>query len=154
MEQTINTLLLPMRGFHVVLPQALVAEITQRPQVRAMSGAPQWMLGTFDWRANRVPLLRFESLCGRGRGEGRPSPRIAILYGLEGMEGLAFYAMELYAIPHPLILREDMLSDDAEAGAGDGVVARHIRIGGQPAVIPDAPGIEHRIHGQVTGVHS
>lgn len=149
MEQTINTLLLPMRGFHVVLPQTLVAEITQRPQVRAVREAPQWMLGTFDWRAARVPLLRFESLCGGEPGEGRPSTRIAILYGLEG---LAFYAMELHAIPHPLILREDMISDDANAGLGEGVVARHIRIGGQPAVIPNAVGIERRIHDQVTGL--
>jgi chemosensory pili system protein ChpC len=153
MEQTINTLLLPLRGFHVVLPQALVAEITQRPQVRAVREAPQWMLGTFDWRATRVPLLRFESLCERGRSEGRPSTRIAILYGLEGMDGLAFYAMELHAIPHPLILREDMLSDAAQTGAGDGVVVRDIRIGGQPAVIPDAAAIERRIHDRVMGVH-
>jgi chemosensory pili system protein ChpC len=152
MEQTINTLLLPMRGFHVVLPQALVAEITQRPEVRAVREAPQWMLGTFDWGATRVPLLCFESLCGRGRGEGRTSSRIAILYGLEGIGGLAFYAMELHAIPHPLILREDMLGDDAQAGAGDGVVSHAIRIGGQPAVIPDAAGIERRIHDQVVGV--
>ena len=144
-DQPISTLLLPMNGFYSVLPQATIVEVTQRPDVELVTDSADWLMGIFDWRSERVPLLSFETLCRRQAAERQAKSHIVVLYALEGIPDLVFYALDLSAIPHPVTLQPNMISDSNEEPISSKFIARNIQIVGQPGVIPDLKRIEYKI---------
>ncbi len=147
-EQSIASLLLPMNGFHLVLPQSTITEIIARPEVAPVGGAPGWMRGIFVWRAEQVPLISFEEICGLQTAETREDSRIAVLYALEKMSGLVFYALEMVSIPRPLSLTlESMIEREGDDDCQ--VIARHVFANDLSAVIPDLPCIENMIREQL-----
>ena len=149
-EQVINSLLLPMNGFHIILPQAMVAEITHRPEsASACEYTAGWFKGLFHWRSEQVPLISFEGLCDREDGRAHKSMRIAIIHALEGISNLVFYAFELRAIPHPLTLRRDSLQRVRDKAGDCDYIASNALFGGHKAVIPNLQQIEQKLYEQL-----
>ncbi len=149
-EQVINGLLLPLNGFHIILPQVMVAEITYRPEAAsARDYTADWFKGLFQWRSQQVPLISFESLCDREDGRGRKSMRIAIIHALQGISNLVFYAFELRAIPYPLTLRHDSLQSATGSAKTCDYIASNALFGGHKAVIPDLKQIERKLYEQL-----
>lgn len=149
-EQIINSLLLPMNGFHIILPQSMVAEITHRPELTsAKDDSADWLQGFFLWRSEQVPLISFEGLCEMEDSRTRSSMRIAVIHALEEISSLVFYAFELRAIPHPLTLRHDSLQSARDNAGGCNYIAANALFGGHKAVIPDLKRIERKLSEQL-----
>ncbi len=149
LDNAISTLLLPMNGFFSILPQAAIVEVAQRPAVDEVKNSADWLSGMFDWREERVPLLSFEKLCGRPAAAQESNSRVVVLYALEEFRGLVYYALDLYAIPHPAALQVDMIADANEDLISGQYVARNVEIGGHPGVIPDLKQIEYSIQAEL-----
>jgi chemotaxis signal transduction protein len=149
---TLHALLLPLNGFHLILPQPTVAEIALRPgDIGSVPGTPDWLVGVFSWRAERVPLVSFEGMCGEPAAGARKSRHIAILHALDDGD-LVYYAVELKAIPHPVLLTPASLAASADEGAGHDVIAVQTSIGGHRAVIPALDKIEQLLREQLGAV--
>ena len=58
------TLLIPMSGEQLVLPNVTVAEIIPYIEPQAHNDKPDWYLGVFNWRNIDVPLVSFETING------------------------------------------------------------------------------------------
>lgn len=138
-----------MNGFYSILPQATIVEVSQRPEVDFVPDSAHWLSGIFNWRSERVPLLSFEKLCGRQAATRETNSCIVVLYALEGLRGLVFYALDLYAIPHPAALHADMIADANDELISNEFIARNIQIGGQTGVIPDLKRIEYTIQAEL-----
>lgn len=144
----INSLLIPLAGRPMLLPQAAVAEVIKPVPLRELPGSASWLDGVFDWRREQVPLVSVDEMC-----EGAPPPalpsRYVVLYGVDGHPGLGFYALKAYGIPRSLKANADsLLKGDAE-GFDCELVSAHVLSDGQPAFIPDLSAIEGLIRAQL-----
>lgn len=150
-DQKLHTLLLPLHGFHLVLPQPTIAEIVPRPQVSPAAGSPDWLIGHFKWRAETVPLISFESMSGQAGGAAaKKHACAAVLYALGDFPNLPYYAIQLKAIPHPALLAPANLSAGPEPDTRNAVIAANVMIGGYRGVIPALEQIERLIRTHLT----
>ena len=141
-DRAVNSLLLPLIGSNILLPQPTVAEIVQAPRVAKIEGSDHWIKGKVNWRTKQIPLISFEALCGQeisGRGNLR---RIAVLYALEGFDELKFYSLELQAIPRPVMVKPDTLDQIQENSNGCSAIASKVLVTGQSAIIPNLVWVE------------
>jgi chemosensory pili system protein ChpC len=146
---TINSLIVPLNGQNLLLPQSAMAEVVARQPLRPFEGDIDWLRGFVEWRGQQVPVVSVETICGRSGGEVTTNSRYVVLYGVESIPGLQFYALEVAGIPHPVKLQSP---DVIEGGVKDQdcqVVVRNVMADGQPCVIPDLQRLEYMIKGQM-----
>lgn len=144
--QTISSLILPMREFYLILPQANIVEITQQPTIVEAQKTAGWFKGMFDWRSEPVALVSFAGLCGWRSDDLREQrSTIAILHTLGEVLELSFYAFEIQGIPRPVSLGAESLKVAEKVVNASNCAASQVLLGGQRAVIPDLERIERRI---------
>lgn len=145
--QKLHALLLPLNGVYLVLPQPTIAEIVPRPQIAAARGGPDWLLGHFSWRAERVPLISFERMSGQA--DEVPFGKhacAAVLYTLSDAARLTYYALALQAVPRRALLAPADLLPGLTHKPDNALIAADVTIGGRRAVIPALEGIEQLIN--------
>lgn len=140
----ISTLLVPISGRLLVLPNVAVAEIIPFRDPMVAEDVPTWFLGFFEWRSSQVPLVSFEAINDEpfaGRGFGR---RIAILNNVTGDPNLPFVGVVTEGLPRLLRLAPDEIADDADSSAGPAELAR-VYINGERASIPNVAWIQQQV---------
>lgn len=147
--QTINGLLLPMKGFYVVLPQSAVAEIVSKPELVDLEGSAGWFKGLFNWRSEMLAVVSLEELCSWQSDQQDAGSQIVILHALEDVLEVDFYALELQAIPRPISLESNSLTLSEKAVESDECIASTVLVSGHAAIIPDLNRIEHRVQEQM-----
>jgi chemosensory pili system protein ChpC len=140
----IATLLIPVSGRHLVLPNVSVAEIIPFRDPVAAEDVPTWFLGFFEWRSSRVPLVSFEAINDEpfaGRGYGR---RIAILNNVIDDPNLPFVGVVTEGLPRLLRLVAEEIADDNDLTPGPAELAR-VYINGERASIPNVPWLQQQV---------
>lgn len=145
-QEKIQSLIIPLRHNNMVLPQSSIAEVISVPEVKELQGEEIWFTGHFNWRNQQVPLISIERMCGLGNLENiNRARRLAVLYGLEQHPGLEFYAVEIQAIPHPVLLgNEDLVSID-EVSDDTGIIDAHVQAIGIKSFIPNLTTVENQL---------
>jgi chemosensory pili system protein ChpC len=144
----VSSLLIPLAGARMLIPQSGIAEVIRPGRLRELETEAPWLMGVFEWRAEQVPLVSLEGMCHGSRPREEPS-RYVVLYGVEHIPGLSFYAIEAQGIPRSLKLEPSMVLD-AETGVFDcDVAAQHVVAAGEPAFMPDLSVIERGIRAQL-----
>lgn len=106
---TVRCLLIPINGGQLLVPSAVVAEVSPYNQAEPVAkNQPNWLLGIINWRSQRVPLLSIEEvLLLPSMAEAEPKYRTIILHGLEFSSTMPFYAFQAIDVPRPLTIKED-----------------------------------------------
>lgn len=138
------TLLIPMHGKQLVLPNVTVAEVIPYVQPDARDDAPSWYLGTFPWRNQSIPIVSFEALNEEPFVSNSHSRRIAVLNGLIDNQRLPFCAMVTEGMPRLMRVMADEVSIDEEADSGPCEVGRVI-VNGERAVIPNIDKLQEEV---------
>lgn len=143
----LNTLILDIAsGLRVAAPQAILAEVVPQQTMLPAQEAPEWLMGFLPWRGEQVPVVDPGVLCGREPPEAASVHRYGVLYALERLPGLSYYAVPLAAIPHPArVSAEDLglVADDPAPPCP--VVVSRARIEDQVVSIPDFQQLEQLI---------
>ena len=148
----LNTLILDVAsGLRIAVPQAILAEVVPQ-QTMSPAGSPEgWLLGFLDWRGEQVPVIDPGVICGHATPEVAAIHRYGVLYALEHIVGLSYYAVPLAAIPHPVrVSAEEVQAEDMPTSAPCPAIAAMARIEGQSVTIPDFPYLEHQLEQQLT----
>jgi chemosensory pili system protein ChpC len=151
MTQSTNPLevrgvLLPLQGGQLLLPNATVNEVVGfRDPIPVDSNDTDWLLGTFDWRQQKVPIVAFEKLLGLPKDETGHRARIAICNTLNGNARCPYIGILLRSIPHLTRLTEELIAPLGELGDAGPMVARQVRLNGQEAWIPDLDALEQAV---------
>ncbi len=143
MNNSIRSLLVPMNGGQLLLPSAVVAEITayHSPEI-VREKSPEWFAGLIEWRGQRLPLVFLEKVLALPTANPTARFRTLVLYGLESPQTLPFYALVTADIPHVLSVNEESLSQVNEEKR-NGLLAT-VKINQQDvAWIPDLTYLEH-----------
>jgi chemosensory pili system protein ChpC len=138
----IATLLIPVSGKHLVLPNVNVAEIIPYTPPIAEDDVPTWYLGCFIWRNTRVPLISFEAINDEpfaARGSNR---RIAILNNVIGDPNVPFCGIVTEGLPRLMRLLPEEIAEDPDSAPGPAEIAR-VLVNGERASIPNVAFIQN-----------
>lgn len=143
----LNTLILDIAsGMRIAAPQAILAEVVPQQTMLPTQGMQEWVMGFLPWRGEQVPVVDPGVLCGRAPADVASVHRYGVLYALERLSGLSYYAIPLAAIPHPVrVGAEDLGLIGDNAAPPCPVVATRARIEDQAVAIPDFQQLEQLI---------
>lgn len=132
---TVRSLLIPLSGGKLLVPNAVVAEIIAHREPDVPHSQPEWLRGMLHWRGKDVPLVSLETLLGISAKGGKEKPRIVIFYGLQNADNLPFYAINTIGMPTTLLIKEDTLESPKKVKRA-GILAS-VEIEGKSAWLPD-----------------
>lgn len=140
--QEVASLLIPLKGQSILLPNVTVAEIIPSSPVQPIENSPQWYLGNFQWRELTVPLLSLEALNGDPVAAIHSRARFAVLNTTGVNSDLPFIAILTQGLPRLARVSEDEISvrEDGENRPYD---LMHVSWAGEYTLIPDITAIEH-----------
>lgn len=121
MAVDIRSVLIPVTGERILLPNATVAEVITYAAPDAVEGTPDWVLGRVVWRGWRVPVFSLPMLAGWSAGENEAGAKIAILKALGGNPDMPFMAMVTQGFPRLVTVTADSMEilDGETAGSGE-----------------------------------
>lgn len=140
LQDTVRTLIIPLQGCNLLLPNVAVAEVVPYMQPHEIDDAPEWLLGTISWRGLNIPLISYDRMQGLDVRNGLVQARIAVINRIRPDSGLSFYAVVMAGIPQLKRVSGDTLQEmSVEGGAGD---PGTVQVGDIAAVIPDLDALE------------
>ncbi len=109
----IHGLLLPVGDRFLLVPSALVAEISVLTTLTHLPLAPNWVLGVMSWRSRPVPVCDLARFWGAPVTPGEKS-RVVVFYPLPGRQPSEFFALITSAEPQPRTIDTPavLLTDD------------------------------------------
>lgn len=139
--QEVASLLIPLQGQSILLPNVTVAEIIPPAPVQPIENSPLWYLGNFQWRELTVPLLSLEALNGEATPGVHGRARFAVLNTTGLHNDLPFIAILTQGLPRLARVSEDEISvrEDAENRRYD---LMHVSWAGEYTLIPDVTAME------------
>lgn len=137
------TLLLPVYGQQLVLPNVTVAEIIPYVAPILEEDVPGWYLGSFSWRNISVPLVSFEAINAEPFTSENKFRRIAVLNGIVDSERLPFCGIVTQGVPRLMRVMADEVAIDGEV-AGPAELSR-VLVNGESAVIPNVDYIQQQV---------
>lgn len=143
-EEALSTLLMPVAGRIVMVPNTTVAEIIayQSPMMRDDSDV-SWRLGNIPWRGISIPLISFEKLQNRELPNANINTRIAVFNRVNDDAKIDFWAMVIQGIPRQLKVSPESLQPlDRAIEPGD---AQWADSEYGAVVIPDLDWIEQQL---------
>ncbi len=140
-SQLIKCVILTLRKENVIVPNALVAEITSVREVVEKKNAPDWFLGNMKWRDAEIPLLSFEASGGEKIARVNLNTQAVVLYSV-GTSGVSsenpYLALVMSGVPHvSRFTREQIKTDINEQEEAHPMVAQKVRINGARVSILD-----------------
>ena len=139
----IRGVLIPLQDYHLLLPNAAIAEIIDFRQPEPEEGQPGWMAGSIQWRHRKLPVVQFEHFLGDTAPQAGPRRRIMACYSQQENPQRPFVGILSRAIPRLVrVTREQLEAEPLAPGLADAPIAAALRFDGQPALIPDLAKIE------------
>ncbi len=139
--QEVASLLIPLQGHTILLPNVTVAEIIPSSHVQTIENSPLWYLGNFQWRELTVPLLSLEALNGDAVPTIHGRARFAVLNTTGLHSDLPFIAILTQGLPRLARVSEDEIRprEDSENRRYD---LMHVSWAGEYTLIPDITAME------------
>lgn len=136
----IPSLMVPLQGRPLLVPNLAVAEIVPFNAPVPETGKPSWYLGHIMWRGVKVPVISVVQV--RGDDEDIPAEaRIAVFNGLGGE--VPFYGVISHGIPRLVRVRQQDL--EAMDGMYTPIDDAFVAVGGELAIIPNLIQLESMI---------
>ena len=144
------TLLIPVNGKQLVLPNVTVAEIIAYEEPKPAEGSadgketPNWFLGYFGLRNTDVPLVSFESINEEPFSSQSRQRRIAVLNGLVDENRLPFCGIVTEGVPRLMRVIPDEVAQDKQTKAGPAELSC-VLVSGEKAAIPNVDFIQQQV---------
>ena len=138
--ELIKCVILTLRKENVIVPNALVAEITSVKEVVESENAPEWFLGKMNWRGKDVPLLSFEAAAGEEISKVNLNTQAVVLYavGKDGNDAENLYlGLVMSGVPHISRFTREQIVTDSEDQEEHPMVAQKVRVNGARVSILD-----------------
>ena len=145
----INSLIIPLYEQQFIVPQTGLAEVISRETPEPVGSAASWLKGMIHWRGQQIPVVSLEELCGRQGSAVTKNSRYVVLYGVEKIPGLNYYAVEVSGIPHPIKLADTNMLKGGTQDRDCELVAFNVLADGNEAVLFNTSLLERRISEQL-----
>jgi chemosensory pili system protein ChpC len=136
------TMLLPVAGKNLLLPNVAVAEIIQLGDLATAGDNSAGVVGTCCWRGRRIPVLDFELMNQQRSSAADFGFNAAVING--AAQGLPFYAIATKSPPRMMRINHNEIIENADASHGPAELMI-VDACGETATIPDLEYIEGRL---------
>ncbi|HAG94915.1 MAG: chemotaxis protein CheW [Pseudomonadales bacterium] len=143
LPEQIASLLIPMMGRPLLIPNVAVAEIVSWDQPQKQEDTPDWLLGTVDWRGVELPVISLERMNSSEIEDADVGQRLAVINGV-GECKLPFYAISVQGLPRLVRVFPEELS--SEEVSEDPAYDTLVMVSGERAVIPDLSSVERQLN--------
>jgi chemosensory pili system protein ChpC len=132
----VRSLWVPLREVSMLLPHMAVVEVCNYrvPDERG-DDSPDWLLGTINWRGQRIPMVSLELLCGDRIPANPVYSRLIIINSVRTDSPVHHFAIVAAALPRSVQF-DNTIVDDVESSDLPALQCR-VYIGHEQAVIPD-----------------
>jgi chemosensory pili system protein ChpC len=142
--QDLSTLLIPVAGKTLLLPNVSVAEILEYTEPVPQPDVPTWYLGNINWRTLQIPLISFEAVNEQAFANRTANAKIAILNGIVDNPRLPFWGIVTQGTPRQMrITAQEIVRDDSDYGGPAQFMS--VLVNGEAARIPDLDFIERQL---------
>jgi chemosensory pili system protein ChpC len=142
--EQIASLLIPMIGRPLLLPNVAVAEIVTWDEPQKQDQQPDWMLGSVEWRGISVPVVSLELMNNSDIEDAHTGQRLAVINGM-GECHSQFYAISVQGIPRLVRVFPEELGSEEDA-SDDRAYDTMVMVSGERAVIPDLVAVERELN--------
>ncbi len=143
----VRCLTLNLHGLAMLLPNTLVAEVTEASEVKLAANTPDWLSGFVSWRGRNVPLVSFEQLLGVDIAGHHDTGHMVVLNTLNNNPQVPFIAIEIQGLPRLSSLQHGDLEYDENEKNAEPVVLSCLRIEGESVIVPNIDAIERMLEG-------
>jgi len=140
-QDKVRSLWVPLRQMNLLLPNAVVAEICSYRAPSPCEAMPEWFLGMVQWRAQEIPVISLEAVCGLTVPTNPVFSRLMIVNSVNQESPLKHFAIVTAGLPG-LIQFGDDTADEVVDYEYDGLKCI-VRVGSEEAVIPDLPYLQN-----------
>lgn len=137
----VPSLMLPFFDKTLLVPTVTVAEVVGYRKPDQIEGAPDWLLGLFAWRDQRVPMMSLELLTGQPLAPVSDLSRVAVFNYTGVSEELPFVAVPTVGIPKLARVTADELALQ-DAGPANVFEKSRVKLNGESLVIPEISALE------------
>lgn len=145
-ELSVRCLMMNLHSINMLLPNTLVAEVTDLPAVNTASNMPDWLRGFVSWRGRNVPLISFEVLLGRDTIGRFDESRMVVINTLNDNLQMPFIATEIQGLPHLMLLKDENVDYDESEGQGEPVILSAMHVDGESVIVPNIDVIERMLN--------
>jgi len=138
----VASLLIPMVGRPMLLPNVSVAEIVPWVEPEKQDNSPEWFLGQVRWREIQIPLVSLELMNDTDVDEAYSGHRIAVLNGVGGTKN-DFYAVSVQGLPRLIRVYGQEVS--GEEKLSEPSYDMNVLVSGERAMIPDLDYVETQL---------
>ena len=138
------TLLIPIDGKNLILPNVSVAEILDYHAPESEEDGPTWHLGNLKWRTLTVPLVSFEAVNDQPFFSQMETTKIAIINGISNNDVLPFWGLIAQGSPRLMRIGAEEVVEDHSLSTGPAEVMA-VSVNGESARIPNLEWIEKQI---------
>lgn len=144
-SRTVRILRLPTQvsEMEVIVPYAMVAEITEVMLPEGGTHLSRLDAAMVDWRAQRIPLVSLEAMLNEPLPTIGQRVRCVVLYGTNPDIALPYYAVLLSGVPRSEEVNAQSFSE--EASSESGFWHSSADLGGRRVGIPDIRLLESQI---------
>ncbi len=140
----IRSVIVPLTGLEVLIPNATVAEITNYSEPQPLSDTPPWMLGNFLWRGWQVPLISFAVLTEAATAENTANARVCVLKSLISNARMPYFAVLAQAFPRLTTITASELVE-VSSDINPIAVAGRVILDEREVVVPDLDRLGHLV---------
>lgn len=143
-EAEIRSVIVPLSGMEILVPNATVAEVVNYLDPQLISDTPAWILGTFLWRGWQVPLISFAVLAEAVSEENTRNARVCVTKSLIGNARMPYFAILAQAFPRlTTIIATEMVEVATEVNPI--AVAGRVVVAEREVVVPDLDRLGHLV---------
>jgi chemosensory pili system protein ChpC len=140
----IRSVMVPLTGMELLIPNATVAEVVGFTRPEPVTGAPEWLLGTFLWRGWQVPLISFANLTDDAVTESVNGARLCITKTLINNERMPYVAILAQGYPRLTTVTEDNMTEVPSETKPIAAAGRVI-VENTEAIVPDLDRLGHLV---------
>jgi chemosensory pili system protein ChpC len=140
----IRSVMVPLTGMELLIPNATVAEVVGFTRPEPVTGAPEWLLGTFLWRGWQVPLISFANLTDDAVTESVNGARLCITKTLINNERMPYIAILAQGFPRLTTVTGDNMTEVPSETKPIAAAGRVI-VENTEAIVPDLDRLGHLV---------
>ena len=146
LDTQVRCLTLNFFSYKMILPNAMVAEVTGMDTIEPRLGAPEWFAGMMNWRDQDIPVVIFERIMNPQASKPQNYRRVIILNAPDNKGCAPFIALGCQSIPSLSMVDESRV---APSELKDEQVV-HIKLDGEPYIIPRIDYLEQQVSSVMT----
>lgn len=110
---SLTALVLDLGTRKLLVPNTAIAELASLRNLRAVEYAPDWFLGSVEWRGLNLPVLSFATLAG-DTAPVTENSRMVVVNALSSPDKLRFYALCIQSVPRSIKVDASLVADDSQ----------------------------------------